>query len=172
MAACSKCNYANIEGAIFCENCGNLLVADLRAEQVTNVIGEEDKAAVQELISRGTSTFTGETQLTLELGKEQITHSLNVADGEEITLGRVDQFTTILPSVNLAEQAAWERGVSRIHAAIKRDGDNLYLIDLSSTNGTFLNGVRVAAREPQLLSSGDVVRLALFPIKVHFVAGE
>lgn len=33
-----------------------------------------------------------------------------------------------------------ERGVSRLHAKIMEKADGIYLLDLNSTNGTFLNG--------------------------------
>ena len=38
-------------------------------------------------------------------------------------------------------------GVSRHHARIVKDGDSYFLEDAGSTNGTFLNGQRVSARE-------------------------
>lgn len=50
-----------------------------------------------------------------------------------------------------------ERGVSRFHGQIVRDGDKLYLEDLGSTNGTRVNGIRLADRYQ--LSVGDIVYL-------------
>jgi len=45
--------------------------------------------------------------------------------------------------------------VSRRHARFYMRDDNIYLEDLGSTNGTFLNGERVTT--PQQLRSGDVI---------------
>ena len=48
-------------------------------------------------------------------------------------------------------------GVSLQHLEIHRDGDNFRVRDLSSTNGSFLNGERVSEAK---LSAPAVVRLA------------
>ena len=47
-------------------------------------------------------------------------------------------------------------GVSRHHARIQRDGDAYWLEDAGSTNGTFLNGLRVARERLRHL---DVITL-------------
>src|SRR5689334_5617446 len=46
--------------------------------------------------------------------------------------------------------------VSRRHAAIEVEGDNHFVVDLKSTNGTFVNERRVTERE--VLMNGDRVR--------------
>lgn len=48
-----------------------------------------------------------------------------------------------------------EKGVSRFHCHIKREGDNLILEDLGSTNGTTIEGKLLD--QPHTLSVGDVV---------------
>ena len=49
------------------------------------------------------------------------------------------------------------RSISRFHCQIKREGDRLLIEDLDSTNGTFVNGVRVET--PVTLNVGDVALL-------------
>jgi hypothetical protein len=46
---------------------------------------------------------------------------------------------------------------SRRHAMVRREGEAVLIEDLGSTNGTFVNGERVAA--PRKLSEGDEVRI-------------
>lgn len=61
-----------------------------------------------------------------------------------------------------------ERGVSRFHGQIRREGDKLLLEDLGSTNGTRINGkVLVEAFE---LSVGDIVHLC--DEKLVFIDGK
>ncbi|MGI6250794.1 MAG: FHA domain-containing protein [Anaerolineaceae bacterium] len=48
--------------------------------------------------------------------------------------------------------------ISRRHARLVRKPEGIYIEDLGSTNGTFLNGVRISS--PQLLKHGDLITLA------------
>jgi EAL domain-containing protein (putative c-di-GMP-specific phosphodiesterase class I) len=48
--------------------------------------------------------------------------------------------------------------VSKTHAEIVREGDQLFLQEMGSTNGTFLNGQRITGRAP--LHDGDILHLA------------
>ena len=50
------------------------------------------------------------------------------------------------------------KGISRIHAVIKNNGEDYFLEDLGSSGGTFLNGRRVQ-KEPEKLHRGDEIRL-------------
>ena len=69
-----------------------------------------------------------------------------VMDGEQ-TVGRE-------PDRQLA--LAGESSVSRTHAKLVRTGDSVTLEDAGSTNGTFVNGHRIAG--PTALSPGDTVQ--------------
>ena len=59
-----------------------------------------------------------------------------------------------------------ERGVSRMHAKLLHRENGLYLIDLNSTNGTWINGARVESGKEYPLSEGDLVAFA----RCEFVA--
>jgi pSer/pThr/pTyr-binding forkhead associated (FHA) protein len=50
--------------------------------------------------------------------------------------------------------------VSRQHAVLWRDGQRLYLRDVGSTNGTFVNDRRLPDHTPHELQVGDMVRFA------------
>jgi DNA-binding winged helix-turn-helix (wHTH) protein len=54
-------------------------------------------------------------------------------------------------------------GVSRRHAMIVVEGDDATLVDLSSKNGTFANGVRVG--EPVPLADDTEIRLGPVPVR-------
>lgn len=74
-----------------------------------------------------------------------------------ITIGRLPDNVVQLTS----------EGVSRQHAKISTDGNNFFLIDLASGNGTFLNGNRVAANDKNLLEAGDVISISEFDLRFH-----
>jgi pSer/pThr/pTyr-binding forkhead associated (FHA) protein len=54
--------------------------------------------------------------------------------------------------------------VSRLHCRLEADDDNLDVIDLSSTNGTFVNDRRV---DRARLTSGDRLRVGRVELKVE-----
>ena len=66
----------------------------------------------------------------------------------EITLGR-----DLANDIPVPDQE-----ISRRHARFVTRVDGVYIEDLGSTNGTFLNGVRISS--PQRLNNGDLITLA------------
>ena len=57
--------------------------------------------------------------------------------------------------------------MSRRHALIRIDHSAFFVMDLDSTNGTFLNGRRLQPRNQHLLVSGDVLRLGALEVRVQ-----
>lgn len=49
-------------------------------------------------------------------------------------------------------------GLSRIHATVYRDGDNVWVVDENSTNGTEVNGDRVSG-SGTILKNGDTIKI-------------
>lgn len=56
--------------------------------------------------------------------------------------------------------------MSRQHFCIEAENGYLYIKDLESTSGTYLNGVRLYTK--QRLNSGDIIRAGRVEIKVHW----
>jgi EAL domain-containing protein (putative c-di-GMP-specific phosphodiesterase class I) len=83
-----------------------------------------------------------------------------------LLVGRGDRASSHFPDVDLTDLDE-ERLVSRRHARIEcQDGPTL-LIDLGSTNGTFVNGVRLAEGAETLLREGDGVRFGHLECRFH-----
>ena len=55
--------------------------------------------------------------------------------------------------------------ISRLHARLEQRSDGVYIIDLNSTNGTFVNGNRLLPSQEAKLAAGDEVALA----DLHFL---
>lgn len=73
---------------------------------------------------------------------------------------------------NLFDVTAFDHhaaGISRQHARIYRDETGIFFVeDLDSTNGTYVNDVRVRPGEPRYIYNGDVLRLGDFAMEVTF----
>jgi len=54
-----------------------------------------------------------------------------------------------------------DQGVSRYHAEIRHNGSSLEIIDLGSTNGTFVNGQQLTAHIPRQLSRDSKICLGM-----------
>lgn len=61
--------------------------------------------------------------------------------------------------------------VSGQHAIIVRQGDDFFLEDLESRNGTLLNGQRLPPRDKKLLRNGDLIRIVPYDIRFFCGAG-
>lgn len=77
---------------------------------------------------------------------------------DEILIGREDPVSGIFPDVDLTPHGGEEGGVSRRHARIVVEGGVYSLVDLNSTNFTYLNKQRLAPDTRQPLKDGDEVR--------------
>jgi len=72
------------------------------------------------------------------------------------------------PDIDLAPYGGFPAGVSRHHVRFVRDPEGLYIEDLGSTNGTFVNGQRVDPNERIFLTSGQALRIAQLHGWVYF----
>lgn len=50
--------------------------------------------------------------------------------------------------------------VSRQHAVVRSNGNRIFIEDMSSTNGTFVNNTKVISGSPVELNAGDVIKIA------------
>src|SRR5260221_4940918 len=83
-------------------------------------------------------------------------------------LGRYIPNSTTQPRIDLTPYDALNKGISRMHAVIRRSESELIVQDLSSSNGTWLNGYRLEPYTPVPLKSGDRLLLGHISIEVRF----
>ena len=160
---CPNCQYEEISSAIYCSKCGALLVdspgghkaqtAELRGkiEQRTNRLQPPPKPPLQSWISLH----------LLDSGE-----ILPLTDRTDFTLGRSVEGQPIVPDVDLSPYDAYANGVSRLHAAIKLVKNQAVIVDLGSSNGTFLNGVRLLPHVETLVAHGDLIYLGKLKMQV------
>ena len=97
---------------------------------------------------------------------------LEVPLTKPIRLGRIDPREGVYPDVDLTADLAFEHGVSREHACIFQRGNVVEVEDLASTNGTLLNGTRLAPYLPVSLKHGDRLHLGKLLIEVSIGANK
>jgi pSer/pThr/pTyr-binding forkhead associated (FHA) protein len=88
-------------------------------------------------------------------GPDRAAHEL-VLDGDVALLGRGPQAQVRLP----------DAAVSLSHARLLREGADWFITDLGSTNGTRLNGTRLAPMQRRLVRPGDRIEAPGFTIVV------
>jgi pSer/pThr/pTyr-binding forkhead associated (FHA) protein len=84
----------------------------------------------------------------------------------EFTFGRLSDGQPVMPDVDLSAYNAYENGVSRLHAVVKLDGEQLTIMDLGSSNGTYVNGARLLPNKEHRISSGDLVALGKLKFQI------
>jgi pSer/pThr/pTyr-binding forkhead associated (FHA) protein len=94
----------------------------------------------------------------LKVGESEA--SFDLGSKTDFVLGRHDESGKSAPDIDLEPYGARDKGVSRRHAKLVRLGNGLsYIVDLSSTNGTLVNGKPVEPLEHARLKNGDRIEL-------------
>lgn len=170
MVKCPVCRTTYVPNTLFCTECGLYLLKteDLATDPLEAVHvkwkGETDDAPHP---VRG-ALETGPLTVRLRISRGDQERELEVPLTKAVRLGRMDPLQDIYPEVDLTEDLALDHGVSREHASIFRRNEIVVVEDLGSTNGTLLNGDRLAPFLPQLLKDGDQLQLGKLLIEVRF----
>lgn len=179
---CGTCGHLNRVGVLICENCGTSLIAAAATILGTQKFDKNpvapaasaadpklNTAEVNALLSAGAALFDETMILRLEV--EGSPTPILVYPREETSLGRRDPAGGTIPDVDLTSYAAYRMGVSRRHAILKLADARLQLVDLGSSNGTMLNGVKLAPHQPRTLHDGDTIMLGKMNLRVIYQPG-
>ena len=153
MKICPNCSYENVEGYMFCEDCG---------EDITVVESTTPDQGFSVPTPQETAIF-----LRLHTTSRPIIIELN----RVTTLGRYDEDRDRQPDVDLSRYNALEFGVSTLHASIEHSSDGVMLRDAGSTNGTYLNGNRLISDQNYIVRDGDEIKLGRLITHIHFQGG-
>jgi pSer/pThr/pTyr-binding forkhead associated (FHA) protein len=163
MIKCSNCSNQEIDGSLFCSKCGMSLMDDavthsIKTEQMQDITSQlgGKPGWIPEPVGSGSISIH-----ILESGK-----IIPLTNRTEFTLGRVSDEQPIMPDVDLGPYKAYESGVSRLHAVLKQIGESTIIMDLGSSNGTYVNGRRIPANQECPLNHGDIIALGKLKIQV------
>jgi hypothetical protein len=158
MIKCPFCNSVYPENTLFCEECGSYLASS--NEHGTDPL-EDQVIGESEQDQAGESSF-----MTLVLSVDS-GGRIELPLSKEVVLGRLDAGRASFPDVDLSGEKGLEKGVSRRHARITRRAAQVFLEDLNSLNGTFLNATRLVPELPYPVKDGDEIQLGKLLLTIH-----
>jgi hypothetical protein len=174
---CSKCKIQNRPGIVDCEFCGtNLLTGQATFAVDKDAVGSDEPEVLEtkkvteyqnKITRRGKADFDTRTFLSLQIEDAPHPLTLRIQPKRPLMFGRsrstADEFV-----IDLSPYGAHDKGVSRRHAAIEREGNSLFLWDLTSSNGTYLNGIRLTPLQLHQVHDGDEICLGRLILRIYF----
>ena len=149
---CPECGFVNPEGANYCQKCGAYLSVRPEGESdepttmtyTVDESGEMHQVDIDEVVDRHGAA------LVIRSGGGRAGESFTL-DGERISIGRTPDAGVFLDDVT----------VSRNHALLVRRKDGLYIDDLGSLNGTYVNRRRIESHQ---LQDGDEIQIGKYKL--------
>ncbi len=158
---CPQCGQTAEIGALLCSHCGTLFTFGGKTHRLN--IPFEPPLPGNRAVG---DVFVGTHRpIVFEINGKRT----NLPITDSLIIGRASRLPgDVQPDVNLNSCDAEEKGVSRQHIRITRKRDLIYVADIGSTNGTFLNGMRLTCNSERVLRNGDELRLGHLKIRVTF----
>ncbi|HET6831878.1 MAG TPA: FHA domain-containing protein [Solirubrobacterales bacterium] len=147
---CHECGFVNDEGANYCQKCGAYLGRPEGAEEPSTLTykiadtGDFQPIDIEALVAEEGAA------LVIRSGGGRSGESFAI-DQDRMSIGRTPDAPVFLDDVT----------VSRNHALLVRRRDGLYIDDLGSLNGTYVNRHRI---ESHLLADGDEIQIGKFKL--------
>jgi pSer/pThr/pTyr-binding forkhead associated (FHA) protein len=153
--------------AIVCEHCGkpfnfasdnysNTMEVEQETRSLSRDLEEQIQTANMEEPSEGIAIYLLGLLHPIEIRLENIFIIGRLVDPKQEKV------------VDLTRYNAFTLGVSRRHLMVRRTGDGYEVMDLDSTNGTWVNGQRLEPQLPFAVISGQQIRLGNLPIFISF----
>jgi hypothetical protein len=166
MVKCPVCQRENPEKTPFCDECGSYLFGGTGNE--TDLLLTDRVTWINREGTTGAPGVDVTSPLSLNLTIPDSGRDVEVPLTEEVTIGRLDPASASFPDVDLTTDDALDRGVSRRHAKITRRGHEVFIEDLGSMNGTFVNHKKLTPYLPETLRNGDRLQLGKLMLRVSF----
>ena len=149
--------HENPDGSLFCDQCGESLDPSATSAGAGSSYDASDASSdvsvVPPVMSAPAPATTSARLIIKDDGAE-----FPLEGKSEFLVGREDPVSNIYPDIDLTPHKGEEHGVSRMHAKIYAQGAQYLIEDLNSTNSTYLNRQKLAAKTPTPIKDGDEVR--------------
>jgi pSer/pThr/pTyr-binding forkhead associated (FHA) protein len=146
---CPECGFVNGEGANYCQKCGAFLAGVGESSDATTAQYQlDDESGELKPVDAEHPTDGGVLVIRAGGGRAGETFELS---GDRIAIGRSPDADVFLDDVT----------VSRNHALLVRRRDGLYLDDLGSLNGSYVNRHRI---ESHKLQAGDELQIGKYKL--------
>ena len=183
MSVVCSLGHVNPDGSAFCDECGEPLNASAPAAVATqdapvvtptpDVVQQaqpvqpdpafdttqQPDAAFDATQAAPVAQSAAPVGMQARLIVEADNQEFDISGKDNILIGREDAVSNIYPDVDLTAHGGEDGGVSRLHARIFVENGEYMLEDENSTNFTFLNRQRLAAKTPTQLHDNDEIRL-------------
>ena len=146
---CPECGFVNAEGSNYCQKCGAFLGDRTGAPEDTTIAYQLDETGGLKPVDLESVASDGAT-LVIRSGGGRSGEIFEVK-GERMAIGRSPEAELFLDDVT----------VSRNHALLVRRRDGLYIDDLGSLNGTYVNRRRI---ESHKLTDGDELQIGKYKL--------
>lgn len=164
--ACPACGKLNPYKEQICYSCGSLITEQNNNE--TDIL----PSGTKEFSASKNAHFGQNSILILIPEHDDKPYTLRPQlKSTGLTLGRNKKNTdTNDVDVDLERTNVVQRSVSRLHATITYDeaSETLSLFDMSSTNGSFINGQKLQAKERRVIRQGDELRFGRLNFRVIY----
>jgi pSer/pThr/pTyr-binding forkhead associated (FHA) protein len=147
---CPECGFVNPEGANYCQKCGAYLARQEGEEDPTTMTYKVDETGEYQPVDIDQVVEQAGAALVIRSGGGRSGESFTI-EGDRIGIGRSPDAEVFLDDVT----------VSRNHALMVRRQDGLYIDDLGSLNGTYVNRRRI---ESHKLDDGDEIQIGKYKL--------
>jgi hypothetical protein len=147
---CPECGFVNAEGANYCQKCGAYLSRPEGTDEPTTMTYTVDESGEMHQVDIDEMVEQAGAALVIRAGGGRAGESFTL-DDDKVSIGRTPDAGVFLDDVT----------VSRNHALLVRRRDGLYIDDLGSLNGTYVNRRRIESHE---LDDGDEIQIGKYKL--------
>ncbi len=147
---CPECGFVNAEGANYCQKCGAYLSRPEGGDEPTTMTYKVDESGEMHQVDIDELVEQHGAALVIRSGGGRAGESFPLEE-DKVSIGRTPEAGVFLAAAT----------VSRNHALLVRRRDGLYIDDLGSLNGTYVNRRRI---ESHRLEDGDEIQVGKYKL--------